>query len=127
VETRRYYRKGVKYPYTVTEEEYDQYVNTGEVDIEALDNAETEILLTPDEQVAWYGDCLLRVEKEIEYYLHNLDCCPEFRVGWNNYSKRYEKKKCRVCGKEYPGKSDVTVCCKREDFKLVHYGVGRVK
>lgn len=124
---RRFYRKGTKYPYYIPDEKIAEYEETGEKEIEFLDNAEYDILLTKDEQPTWYLDSLIRVYNNPRQYLDDLDLISTFLVGWNNYGKNYMKNKCTTCGKEYGLKKTPIECCGKKSFKLVHYGVGYYK
>ena len=121
---RRYYRKGTKYPYYITDKKIEELRRTyTEEELDALDNAEYDMILSPSEQESWYIDCIIRILANPRKYLDELDLVPSFRVNWNNYSKRYEKNKCRRCGKEYKSDYDGNCRCGNKDFKKVHYGV----
>lgn len=85
---RRYYRRGIKYPYTVSK----AYLNKiseekGALEAHRIDNAEYEIVLSEGEQKSWFFDCLRRVMSNPRFYLDNLEFLSEFRV---NYSVVYK-------------------------------------
>jgi len=79
---RRYYKKGVKYPYTICEDYLSTLVTErGSSEANRLDNASYEIVLTSlEEQKDWFFDCLQRVISNPRYYLDNLDKIPTFKV-----------------------------------------------
>jgi len=79
---RRYYKKGMKYPYTISEEYLAKLINTkGLEQANKIDNASYELILESDEeQVSWFTDCLIRVIKDPRYYLDNLNNLYEFKV-----------------------------------------------
>jgi len=61
-----------------------------------------EILLTRNEQVAWYKNCCETVLRNTRWVLDNLDSLEEFHVDWEdyhrkNYSRDYKrvKKECK--------------------------------
>jgi len=75
----RFYRKGLKYPYTVSEKYYKQLQKEGR---EYIDNALQGIVLESDEEEReWFFDCCQRVINNPRFYLDNLDRLCTFRVG----------------------------------------------
>ena len=126
MEMRRYYKKGIKYPYYVTETKINELRDKGfdEEYIDNYDTAEQEIVLNVNEQATWYTDCLIRVLANPSIYLDNLDMLAEFKVNWNNYSGRYIKSKCISCGKEHKDKKVKECQCGNKEFIRIHYGVG---
>jgi len=87
---RRYYKKGMKYKYTVTEAYLFELIDTlGESEASKIDNASYEIILeSPEEEKAWFFECLERVRRSTRWYLENLDAIPTFKV---NMSKIFPK------------------------------------
>jgi hypothetical protein len=79
---RRYYKKGCKYKYTIS----DEYLNVialekGLDQAGKIDNANYELILDNDEEMRdWFFDCLNRVIENPRFYLDNLDYLPTFRV-----------------------------------------------
>ena len=79
---RRYYKKGVKYKYTIC----DEYLKTlikekGVEEANRIDNASYELLLTSKEEMNdWFNDCLNRVITNPRFYLDNLDSLMTFKV-----------------------------------------------
>ena len=88
---RRFYRKGVPYKYTFTDEYYDKLVlEKGLQEADRLDTAEKEIVLESDEEEReWFFDCLNRVIANPRYYLDNYDKIPTFNI---NIKKIFPKK-----------------------------------
>ena len=126
MQLRRFYKRGGKYGYYLTDIQISN-MRDEDVDeeyIDTLDNSETEILLTPPEQITWYMNSLISVIKDPAYYLENLDFITEFKVGWNNYSSKYVKTKCTRCGKEYNRNYKEKCKCGNDLFIEIHYGVG---
>lgn len=59
-----------------------------------------EIILTKEEQVIWYENCLDRILNNTRWYLDNLEYLSEFRVNWEDYnSKGYRKAYYKRTGK----------------------------
>jgi len=79
---RRYYRKGVKYNYTICNDYLQKLIGErGQDEASRLDNASYEIILqSKEEQLDWFNDCLRRVIKNPRYYLDNLENIPTFKV-----------------------------------------------
>ena len=75
----RFYRKGSKPKYTVSEE----YLKTlKSQNREFIDNASVAIVLdTDEEEKIWFNECLNRVYNNPGYYLRNLDSLMTFRVN----------------------------------------------
>lgn len=111
---RRYYRKGVKYPYTFMPNinDYQQFIFTchdkgyDDRKIDEIDNAEIEFILTVEEQLSWYRDCMYRIMTDTRYVLDTIEFAPEFKVGWENYHKKKNRKVYK--GKDY-GSSNIEV------------------
>lgn len=59
-----------------------------EDDIDNIDNAEVEIILSPEEQHEYYERCMDMLKNNMGWVLDNLDYLPTFRVGWENYRKK---------------------------------------
>jgi len=75
----RFYRKGQRLPYTVSEKYYKQLQKDGR---EFIDNANYAMVLESDEEEkSWFFDSLRRVYENPKYYLDNLDSCMTFRVS----------------------------------------------
>ncbi len=89
---RRYYMKGVKYPYTINDSYLKKLViEKGEVEAALIDNANYEIILeSEEEEKKWFFECLQRVQNNTRYYLNNIDKLPVFKV---HIRKIFPKKK----------------------------------
>jgi len=96
---RRYYKKGLAYPYTIGEKYYEKLVfEKGRVEADRIDNASYELLLqTPEEENNWFFDCLTRVLNDPRWYLDNLDSLSTFKVKIKNIFPKTTPKK----GKAY--------------------------
>ena len=79
---RRYYKKGLKYRYTISEDYLKKLQEKkGKEEANRIDNASYEIILdTKEEQRKWFFECLYRVRCNPRYYLDNLDSLYEFKV-----------------------------------------------
>ena len=79
---RRYYKKGQKFKYTISDEYYEQLVKErGITEANRIDNASKEIILESiEEEHSWFQDCLHRVYNNPRWYLDNLDYLPTFSV-----------------------------------------------
>jgi len=50
----------------------------------------TVLVLSRDEQIAWFAACCEMVQSRTRYVLDNLENLPEFQVDWEDYhSKNY--------------------------------------
>ena len=80
---RRYYRRGSKPKYTISEEYYKILVRKYGVDrASVIDNANYAIILESDEEEkSWYFDCLSRVLSNPRWYLDNIEFLPTFKVN----------------------------------------------
>ena len=90
---RRYYDRHVPtkvhkwFPKASDIDEYLQKMGElgyGVEDALAMDTAQQEIVLSKEEQVSWYFDCLRRVFEDPGFYLDNIDGLVEFRVNITN-------------------------------------------
>jgi hypothetical protein len=81
---RRYYKKGVNYNYTISEEFLKKMTtDLGKEKTNKLDNASYELILdNEEEERAWFYDCCNRVINNPRWYLDNLDYLPTFRVKY---------------------------------------------
>ena len=79
---RRYYKKGVPYKYTISDEFLQKMKDDyGEERAHHIDNASYEIILeTLEEESSWFADCCSRVLSDTRWYLEHLDSLPTFRV-----------------------------------------------
>ncbi len=79
---RRYYNRGVKYKYTISDEYLEKLKKErGVSQADSLDNASYEILLeTKEEEKEWFFDCLNRVYSNPRYYLDRIGKLPTFKV-----------------------------------------------
>lgn len=86
---RRYYKKGVSYPYTVSEEYLVELVELkGEEEAARIDNASYELILdTEEEELSWFYECCARVYANPRWYLDNIEFLPTFRVKKGNIYK----------------------------------------
>lgn len=80
---RRYYKKGIKYKYTISDEFYQKLIlEKGQEVADKIDNADKEIVLqSPEEEISWFNDCCNRVRARPRWYLDNLDWLPTFTVN----------------------------------------------
>ena len=99
----RYYRKGQKYPYYFHPEiktwhELMQFAaENQDVDVEGLDNAEYEMVLSHEEQDSYWIETIRRVMQDTRWVLDHLDEMPIYKVRWNHngcVSGKYKKKLC---------------------------------
>jgi len=88
---RRYYKRGQKYPYTISETFLKELTDTkGSERADYIDNASYEIILENiEEEKDWFNDCCIRIINNPRYYLDNLDKLPTFRVA---YSRIFDEK-----------------------------------
>ena len=90
---RRYYRRGQKYDYTISDEYLEELKNNvdyPEERIMKIDNASYDIVLqTPEEEYEWFMDSCNRVLANTRWYLDNVDKVATFRV---NYSRIFPEK-----------------------------------
>lgn len=79
---RRYYKKGIMYAYTISDEYLERLKEEkGEMIAAKIDNASYEILLdTLEEERAWFFECCSRVLNNPRWYLDNADMIPTFKV-----------------------------------------------
>jgi len=84
-----------------------------------------EMVLTRAEQEIWYKECLNRIIANPREVLDQLDYCAEYKVNWNNYSRK--KHKCVKCGKEYSTTRKQRCTCGNTTYKVVHYGIGHLR
>ena len=80
---RRYYKKGVSYNYTISEDFLKKInVELGVGRASKIDNASYELILdSEEEERAWFNDSCNRVIANTRWYLDNLDYLPTFRVN----------------------------------------------
>jgi hypothetical protein len=129
MEIRRYYKKGVKYPYYIDDGILEDMRNDfNDIEASALDNAESEIKLSTGEQVTWFMETLNNILDNPRYFLDNLDYIPEYQVNWNNYGKRNMKWHCGICGKNKK-LSDKSPCviCGNTEFKKIRFGINYLR
>jgi hypothetical protein len=83
MKVRRYYRKGVEYKYTWSDEYFERMLSEkGEKEAFRIDNASYEIILeSEEEEREWFFDCLQDVLGNTRWYLDNLDRIPTFKVN----------------------------------------------
>tara|TARA_Y100000310_G_C20694785_1_gene824824 strand:- start:3433 stop:3717 length:285 start_codon:yes stop_codon:yes gene_type:complete len=79
---RRYYKKGVKYKYTISEKYLSYLIERyGDEKAARIDNASFEIILESiEEEKAWLEDCCARIIANTRWYLDNLDKLPTFTI-----------------------------------------------
>lgn len=87
---RRYYPRGSKHKYVISDEQFDMMIEKhGAMKALAIDNAQFEII--PDnanEAFEMFNDCCDRVVKDTSFYMENLDKIPTFKI---KYTDIYEK------------------------------------
>lgn len=86
---RRFYRRGVNYPYTISDEYLAELIKTkGDLEAAKIDNSNSEIVLeSVEEEIAWFNECCNRVYENPRWYLDNLDFLITFRVKKGNIYK----------------------------------------
>ncbi len=79
---RRYYKKGLRYPYTVNDAYKEVLIEKyGELRADKIDNADYEIILEGiEEEAQWFHDCCKRVMANTRWYLDNLDKLATFSI-----------------------------------------------
>jgi len=90
---RRYYKKGLKYPYTVGEEYKKKLIEDyGEMRADLIDNADEEVILEgSEEELEWFNDSCERVIANPGFYLANLDKLLTFRVKIQEIHPKFVK------------------------------------
>ena len=80
---RRYYQKGVKYPYTISQEYFERLLEERGEDVAcSIDNAHLEIVFDDEEEEReFFFECLRKVYENPRWWLDNLENRPEFRVN----------------------------------------------
>lgn len=87
---RRYYKKGVKYKYTISDSYLEKLiVDRGIDEATRIDNASYDIILDSGEEKVWFDDCCNRIMQNPRFYLDNLDKLATFKV---NYTKMFPEK-----------------------------------
>ena len=90
---RRYYKKGIKYKYTIGDKYLSELIDKyGEEKAARIDNARYEILLeSTKEEKSWLDDCCSRILQNTRWYLDNLDKIPTFSVKWKGLFPKKKK------------------------------------
>ena len=87
---RRYYPRGFKGK-TYSDAYIEELFSKG-VDVDLVDTAKIEIVLNYYEQVDSWQRCLDMVLSNTRWVLDNLEGLPEFKVGWQHYSRGKRRK-----------------------------------
>jgi hypothetical protein len=88
---RRYYPKGIKFPYYFHPEihDYAEFLEKAEqqpeVDWHGLDNASYAFKLSSEEQDSYWLNTIKMIMQNTRWVLDNLDDLPEYTVRWNYY------------------------------------------
>jgi hypothetical protein len=79
---RRYYKKGHKYKYMITDDElYEIKRLKGQVEADNIDNAHYDLILDNEEEMRdWLKQSCNKILKDPLYYFHNLEKLTTFNT-----------------------------------------------
>lgn len=83
---RRYYPKG--FTGKTYSDEYIEILRKKGVEVDLIDTAKIELILTKEEQRVWFDACIKNILENTRQVLYELEYLPEFKVNWESYKRK---------------------------------------